>query len=209
MAATEIKAKVAVGCDQFFMAKCLTNTAEGVTYDEPFNVPINAVTNDSAEEKATYYFDNHKNDVVISGNGDEELGLVSSYIPLEILAPIIGQVYENGAMMVGAKNSALYACMWRTKLSDGKHRYHCAMLVDFTRPSNNSNTEEGTNANMLELTGTVKFTVKEWTLKDGTKKSFMFTQMDEGAVENVDLDTKWFEAVPTPDVIKTFTAAGA
>ena len=204
---TPIEAKVAVGCDMFYMAKNTANTAENTTYEEPFNVPINAVTNDSAEEKATYYFDNHKNDVVVSGNGDEELGLVSSFIPLEVLAPIIGQVFENGAMLVGAKENALYACMWRTKLSDGKHRYHCAMLVDFTRPANNANTEEGTNGSMLELTGTVKFTAKEWTLKDGTtKKSFMFTQMDEGAIEGVDLDKKWFEAVPTPDVIKTFTA---
>ncbi len=203
MAETAIQAKVAVGCDMFYMAKNLSNTAEGATYGTPFNVPINAITNDSAEEKATYYFDNHKNDIVVSGNADEELALVSSFIPLETLAPIIGQVYENGAMLVGAKESALYACMWRTKLSDGKHRYHCAMLVDFTRPSNNANTEEGTNANMLELTGTVKFTVKEWAITGG-KKSFMYTQMDEGALEGVDLDSEWFKAVPTPDVIKGF-----
>lgn len=204
MAENAINSKVAVGCDMFYMAKNLTNTDEGTTYSTPFNIPINAVTNDSAEEKATYYFDNHKSDVVVIGNGDEELGLVASYIPLEKLAPIIGHVYENGAMLVGAKDKALYACMWRTKLSDGKHRYHCAMLVDFTRPSNNANTEEGTNANMLELTGSVYFTKKEWTLADGTKKSFMYTQMDEGAVEGVDLDTKWFAEVPTPDVIKAF-----
>lgn len=202
--AGEIEAKVAVGCDMFYMAKNITNTVEGATYETPFNLPINAVTNDSAEEKATYYFDNHKNDVIVAGNGDEELGFVASFIPLEKLAPIIGQVYENGAMLVGAKSKALYACMWRSELSDGKHRYHCAMLVDFTRPANNANTKEGTNANMLELTGSVYFTVKEWELTDGTKKTFMYTQMDEGAIEGVDLDTKWFEAVPTPDVIKAF-----
>lgn len=201
--AEQINAKVAVGCDMFHVAKNLTNTVDECTFDTPFEIPINAVTNDSAEEKATYYFSNHKHDVVVSGNGEEELGLVASQLPLETLAGLIGQVYENGAMLVGAKSKALHACMWRTELSDGKHRYHCAMLCDFSRPSNNANTKEGTNANMLELTASVSFTVKEWETTNGNY-AFMYTQMDEGAIEGVDLDTKWFEAVPTPDIIKAF-----
>lgn len=197
------KAKVAVGCDMFYMAKNTANTADSCTYETPFSVPINAVTNDSAEEAATYYFDNGKNNVKITGNGDEELSLVSSFIPLKTLAEIIGQVYENGALLVGAKKEAEFACMWRTELSDGKHRYHCALLCNFMRPSNNANTKEGTNANMLELTAGVSFTVKEWAYTGG-KASFMYTQVDEGDIEGVDLDTKWFEAVPTPDAIKAF-----
>ena len=204
--AENVNAKVAVGCDMFYIAKNLTNTADGVTYGTPFEIPVNAVTNDSAEEKATYYFSNHKHDVVVSGNGDEELGLVVSQLPLDILASLIGQTYENGAMLVGQKSNALHACMWRTELSDGKHRYHCAMLCDFARPSNNANTKEGTNGNMLELTASVSFTAKEWDITGG-KKSFMYTQMDEGAVEGVDLDTVWFAEVPTPDVIKGFATA--
>ena len=198
------KAKVAVGCDMFHMAKNLLNTATECTYDTPFSVPINAVTNDSAEESATYYFDNGKNNVKITGNGDEELAIVASFIPLKTLAEIIGQVYENGALLVGAKKEALFACMWRTELSDGKHRYHCALLCNFVRPSNNGNTKEGTNANMLELTAGVAFTAKEWDITGG-KASFMYTQMDEeDAPVGVDLDVKWFEAVPTPDAIKAF-----
>lgn len=205
MANENLEAKVAVGCDMFHIAKNLTNTAEGCTYETPFEIPVNAVTNDSAEEKATYYFSNHKHDVVVIGNGEEELGLVVSQLPLEVLAGLIGQKYENGAMLVGQKSKALWACMWRTGLSDGKHRYHCAMLCDFSRPSNNANTKEGTNGNMLELTASVSFTAKEWEVTGG-KYQFMYTQMDEGAVTGVDLDTVWFAEVPTPDVIKTFTA---
>lgn len=198
------KAKVAVGCDMFHIAKNTANTATECTYETPFSVPINAVTNDSAEESATYYFDNGKNNVKVTGNGDEELSLVASFIPLETLAELIGQVYQNGAMLVGAKKEALFACMWRTELSDGKHRYHCALLCNFVRPSNNANTKEGTNANMLELTAGVSFTAKEWEYTGG-KASFMYTQMDEdSAPEGVNLDTKWFEAVPTPDAIKAF-----
>lgn len=200
-----ITAKVAVGCDMFYVARNLTNDANGCTYETPFEIPVNAVTNDSAEEKATYYFSNHKHDVIVTGNGEEELGLVVSQLPLEVLANLIGQTYENGAMLVGQKQKALYACMWRTELSDGKHRYHCAMLCDFSRPSNNANTKEGTNGNMLELTASVSFTAKEWDTTAG-KKQFMYTQVDEGAIEGVDLDTLWFADVPTPDVIKTFTA---
>lgn len=201
--AENLNAKVAVGCDMFYVAKNLTNNAEGCTYETPFEIPVNAVTNDSAEEKATYYFSNHKHDVVVTGNGEEELGLVVSQLPLEVLAGLIGQVYENGAMLVGQKSKALWACMWRTELSDGKHRYHCAMLCDFSRPSNNANTKEGTNGNMLELTASVSFTAKEWDVTGG-KYQFMYTQMDEGAVEGVDLNTAWFSEVPTPDVIKGF-----
>ena len=107
-------------------------------------------------------------------------------------------------MLVGQKQEALWACMWRTELSDGKHRYHCAMLCNFARPANNAATKEGTNGTMLELSASVKFTVKEWAVTGG-KYPFMFTQMDEeDAPSQVDLNTKWFEAVPTPDVIKAF-----
>lgn len=205
MAETMNGGRVAVGCDMFHIAKNLTNTAEGCTYETPVEIPINAVTNDSAEEKATYYFSDHKHDVIVTGNGDEEISFVASQIPLKQLAELIGQKYENGAMLIGAKDKSLWACMWRTTLSDKSHRYHCAMLCDFTRPSNNGATMEGTNGTMLELTASVFFTVKEWTLGDGTKKTLMYTQMDStDAPEGVDLDVKWFEAVPTPEAIAAF-----
>ena len=205
MAETTLSGRVAIGCDMFHVAKNLTNTAAGCTYETPREIPINAVTNDSAEEKATYYFSDHKHDVVVVGNGDEEISFVASQIPLKDLADLIGQKYENGAMLVGAKDKSLWACMWRTTLFDKSHRYHCAMLCDFTRPANSGATMEGTNGTMLELTASVYFTVKEWALTGGVKKALMYTQMDEAdAPTGVNLDTKWFEAVPTPEAIAAF-----
>ena len=144
-----------------------------------------------------HYYDNMPA-VVIESTGADEVTASVSAIPLDVLADITGQYYDEatGMFVEGARENKYFAIGYRTKKTDGTEVLVWRLKGTFSIPESTHNTEDdGTDANGQEITYT------------GISTTHKFTKTGKGAkainVETSDkVDTsKFFETVQTPDTI--------
>lgn len=156
------------------------------------------LTKSTESSSEAHYYDNMPA-VVIESTGSDEVTASVSAIPLDVLADITGQTYDETTNMFieGPRENKYFALGYRTKKTDGTEVYVWRLKGTFSIPESTHNTEDdGTDANGQEITYT------------GISTTHKFTKTGKGAKAiNVEADgkanvTDFFKTVQTPDSVK-------
>ena len=154
-------------------------------------------TTDSANE--THYYDNLPA-IVIDSVGSDEITINTSGIPLDVLADITGQYYDQTTGMLVEQESTpkYFAFGYITDKTDGTKVLVWRLKGKFSIPGTTSATkDDGTDANGQELTYTGISTVHKFTK---TGKPARAINIDT-SVNQAMTDATFFETVNTPDTI--------
>ena len=154
-------------------------------------------TTDSANE--THYYDNLPA-IVIDSVGSDEITINTSGIPLDVMADITGQYYdEQTGMLVEQESTPKYfAFGYITDKTDGTKVLVWRLKGKFSIPGTTSATkDDGTDANGQELTYTGISTVHKFTK---TGKPARAINIDT-SVNQAMTDATFFAQVNTPDTI--------
>lgn len=155
-------------------------------------------TTDSANE--THYYDNLPA-IVIDSVGSDEITINTSGIPLDVLADITGQYYDQTTGMLVEQESTpkYFAFGYITDKTDGTKVLVWRLKGKFSIPGTTSATkDDGTDANGQELTYTGISTVHKFTK---TGKPARAINIDTSVNQTITEDD-FFETVNTPDTIK-------
>ena len=186
------------GVDNCFIAKVLSDTKEGITYDTPIQLfPIGEVGKTTSSDSAVSYADN-KALIIVNSEGNDEISLTGFGISLENLALITGKKFDKdkGVFVDNQRSVEYFALLYREKLTNGKYRYHSRLKGTFNIPDEGAATEDdGTDSMGQELTYTGIFTEHEFTNGGSAKGIIIDTQYEGANVEG------FFETVQTPDTI--------
>lgn len=146
-----------------------------------------------------HYYDNVPA-IVISSTGSDEVTCTVSGIPLDVLADITGQAYDEttGAFIEGERDVKYFALGYKTKKTNGDEVYVWRYKGTFNIPDSTHATEDdGTDANGQEITYTGISTTHKFT---STAKRAKAINVDVGLGKaNV---TNFFDTVTTPDTLK-------
>ena len=158
-------------------------------------------TTDSTNE--AHYYDNIPA-VVVTNSAADEITISASAIPLDVLAEITGQNYDQttGALIEGPRDVKYFAIGYITKKTNGDLIYVWRYKGTFNIPDQTNATEnDGTDANGQELVYT------------GISTTHKFTKTGKGAKAlNVDLGkdlanvSTFFDTVTTPDQLQAKAA---
>lgn len=153
-------------------------------------------TTDSSNE--AHYYDNIPA-VVVSNTSSDEITISASAIPLDVLAEITGQYYDEatGSLVEGPRDVKYFAIGYKTKKTNGDEVYVWRYKGTFNIPDQTNATEnDSTDANGQEIVYT------------GISTTHKFTKTGKGAkAMNVDLGkdladvSAFFDSVVTPDSI--------
>ena len=175
------------------------NGTSGYTTGTPF--PIAAVAEiskvrDSTSE-AHYYNDIPA--VVITGESADTVTISASLIPLEAIAKITGQTYDDttGMLIEHERNTKYFAIGYITEDNLGHNICVWRLKGTFNVPDQtNSTRNDGTDANGQELVYTGVQTIHEFA-KNGKGARAVNVEEEKGLVDL----TNFFASVQTPDTI--------
>lgn len=175
------------------------DTSEYVTGEVKELAGVATLSKETESSSEAHYYDNIPA-VVIDATGADTVTIGTSAIPLETVADITGQDYdeETGTFIEGERTPKYFAIGYKTKKTNGKYVYVWRLKGTFGIPSSEHNTEDdGTDATGQELTFT------------GINTTHKFTKTGKTArAVNVDLGkdladvSNFFDEVVTPDTLK-------
>lgn len=189
------------GVSNAVYALVTADTSESITFgavkDFTGVAEIGRTTENSNE---AHYYDNIPA-IVIDSVGADEVTVSASGIPLDVLAELTGQFYDQATgMLVEQEGKAPYAAFgYKTEKTDGTTVYVWRLKGKFSIPATTSSTKnEGTDAAGQEIVYT------------GINTTHKFTKTGKGAkAVNVDTDVNasmtdatWFAEVQTPDTVQ-------
>lgn len=198
------------GFDKLVVAEVLkdnNNEGEGegyVTGDVTVLAPAGEISKTTPNDSAVKFYDN-KAFLVISSEGSDEVTLTVPQLPVSKIAKLLGKHLdeETGALMDSGKpGNKYFAIGYRLLFTDGTYRYiwrHKGMfkLGDEAAKSKDDTTD--TNNQTLTFTGIT--TDHNFTKTNEGSKAIVVDERDG----KCDVST-WFDAVVTPDSIKSKTA---
>lgn len=191
------------GIEGLVFAEVTEDTAEAYTTGEV--KPLAGVaelsrTTESSSE--AHYYDNIPA-VVVGSTGSDEVTISVSAIPMEILAEITGQVYDeaSGAYIEGERATKYFAIGYITKKVNGDLVYVWRYKGTFGIPDSTHATEnDGTDANGDEITFTGISTTHVFA-KTGKRAKAINVDVAAG---KADVST-FFDTVTTPDTLQVVT----
>lgn len=133
-----------IGINKFHVAKLLTDTETGATYDDVVSIPwLRSVQIEPENASETLYADNH-GVAVANAVSKFTLTIEMAALPLEYKALLLGHtVSADGIMTVNADDAAPYfAVMFEITKQNGKKRFVKFLKVQFSEPSENPQTKE-------------------------------------------------------------------
>lgn len=197
------------GVEDLVAAEVLTddNAAEGGGYTtgDVFDIAgIAEITKSTSSSNESHYYNNMPA-VVVSSTGADEVTLSVSAIPLDVLAKLTGQKYDEttGTLIEGDRETKYFAIGYKTKKTNGDYVYVWRLKGTFNIPESTHATEDdGTDANGQELTYTGITTTHKFTKvtdKNGNKKGAKAINVDLG--KNLADVSDFFDEVVTPDTL--------
>lgn len=197
------------GVEDLVAAEVLTddNAAEGGGYTtgDVFDIAgIAEITKSTSSSNESHYYNNMPA-VVVSSTGADEVTLSASAIPLDVLAKLTGQKYDEttGTLIEGDRETKYFAIGYKTKKTNGDYVYVWRLKGTFNIPESTHATEDdGTDANGQELTYTGITTTHKFTKvtdKNGNKKGAKAINVDLG--KNLADVSDFFDEVVTPDTL--------
>lgn len=185
------------GVEGLVAAELVKDDSDVIEYGEVFDIAgvaeIGKTTENSSE---THYYDNLPA-IVIDSVGADTVTCSVSAIPLNILAKITGQHYdeETGSFIEGQRESKYFALGYKTKKTNGQEVYVWRYKGKFSIPDSSHSTEtNGTEANGQEIVFTGINTTHKFT-KTGKSAKALNVDVALGKA-NVE---SFFDTVTTPD----------
>lgn len=188
------------GVEGLVYAEVTKDDKTGITFGEVKDLAGVAEigkSTDSASE--AHYYDNIPA-VVITSTGADTITISASAIPLDVLAEITGQTYDQatGAFIEEERQQKEFAIGYQTKTTDGQIIYVWRMKGSFNIPDQTSATEdEGTDANGQELVYTGINTIHKFSKTGKTAKAI---NVNASLQKCAQIPT-FFDTVQTPDTI--------
>ena len=196
------------GVEDLVAAEVLTdnnNEEEGYTTGEVFDIAgVAEISKSTSSSNESHYYNNMPA-VVVSSTGADEVTLSTSAIPLDVLAKITGQKYDEttGTLIEGDRETKYFAIGYKTKKTNGDYVYVWRLKGTFNIPESTHATEnDGTDANGQELTYTGINTTHKFNKvldKNGNKKGAKAINVDV-AKDLADV-SEFFDEVVTPDTL--------
>lgn len=156
------------------------------------------ISKTTASSSDVHYYDNAPA-ITIESAGSDEITCAVSAIPLDVLAKLTGQDYDEttGALIEGERKNVFFALGYKTKKTNGVEVYVWRLKGTFAVPdSKHAAINSGTDANGQEL----KYTNISTTHKfEKTKKGAKAVNVDLGR-DLADV-TDFFSTVTTPDTL--------
>ena len=146
------------GVRGFVVAELLSDTAEGLEYDDIFAVAgISGLNKATESNSEAHYYDNRAA-IVITSVGADTVTCNVSAIPLNVLAKITGQYYdaETKTLVEGSPKQPYFAAGYITENSAGEEVYVWRHKVRFAIPAAQHNTKDNSasaNGQQLVMTG--------------------------------------------------------
>ena len=195
------------GVSDLVAAEIIKDDAETFETDNPFEIAgVSEIGKSTEASSDTHYYDNVAA-VVIESTGKDTIQMNTSAIPLDTLANITGQDYDEttGTFIEGERTTKYFALGYKTKKTNGKEVYVWRLKGTFSIPDSTHKTEdEGTEANGQTMTYTGISTVHEFA-KTGKRARAVNTDLEK---DLVDVST-FFDEVQTPDTLKAKTQSKA
>lgn len=192
------------GCKDLVAAELLTDTNEGLTYGEVFDIAgLAELTRATENSSETHYYDDQPA-IVINSTGADTVTVNVSAIPMDVLAKITGQTYDSakGVFIEDSnRESKYFALGYKTAKTNGDEVYVWRLKGSFSIPDSQHTTKANdATANGQSITYTGIATTYRFTT---TSKSAKAINVDVAAgLTDV---SDFFDEVQTPD---TLTAAG-
>ena len=196
------------GVEDLVAAEVLTdnnNAEEGYTTGDVFDIAgVAEISKSTSNSNESHYYNNMPA-VVVSSTGADEVTLSTSAIPLDVLAKITGQKYDEttGTLIEGDRETKYFAIGYKTKKTNGDYVYVWRLKGTFNIPESTHATEnDGTDANGQELTYTGIITTHKFNKaldKNGNKKGTKAINVDV-AKDLADV-SEFFDEVVTPDTL--------
>lgn len=172
---------------------------QGYKTGEVFEIAgVAEVSKSTSNSNESHYYNNMPA-IVISSVGADEITCTVSAIPLDVLAKITGQTYDQakGALIEGNRQNKYFALGYKTKKTNGDEVYVWRYKGTFNIPDSAHATEnDGTDAQGQEITFTGISTTHKFASTGATAKGI-----------NVDVAagladvSAFFETVTTPDTL--------
>lgn len=163
-------------------------------------VPIAELSKSRDSSSDTHYYDN-KGLITVNSDGDDEVKINASGIPLEVLADITGQIYYHGALIETSRDIKQYAIGYRTSRTDNKNMLVWRNKGTFEVPEEAFKTrDDGTDAEGQEITFKGVETIHRFE-KANKKGSRAVVVPEDGEFDTTD----FFKTVQTPDTLKLKT----
>lgn len=184
-------------------AKLLTDTNDegGLTYDAPFEIAgTSELSRETENSSESHYYDNIPAIVIDSVGADTVTASVSA-IPLDVLAKLTGQHYDEatGMFIEGERTSDYFAIGYITDDTDGNEVYVWRLKVKCSIPSSTHTTKtNGTDANGQEITFTGINTQHKFASTGKTAKAVNL-EIAKGLTTYT--EAEFFAAVQDPDKV--------
>lgn len=184
-------------------AKLLTDDADSISYETPFDLcGTSSLSKTTEVSSAPKYYDNIPA-IIISGAGADEVAIDGSAIGLEERAKIMGEFYDeaSGLYVEGEPEITYHALGYITKKTDGTEMYVWRLKGTFGYPEDEHNTEDdGTDSTGNSITYTGVNTQHKFSKTGKTAKAVMIpAEKYKGG------EAAFFESVQTPDTVITTT----
>lgn len=177
-----------------------TGYETGKVFDIAGVAEIGKTTDNSTE---AHYYDNMPA-IVISSTGSDTITCSVSAIPMDVLAEVTGQTYDEtiGALIEGKREQRYFALGYKAKNTKGEEIYVWRYKGSFAIPDSTHSTENaGTDANGQSLVYTGISTTYKFANADGTSSELRSININT-ALKLVDTST-FFDKVTTPDMLAT------
>lgn len=188
------------GVSNAVYAPVLTDTPEAFTTGTVKDFTgVSEIGKSTDSSNETHYYDNLPA-IVIDSVGSDEISINSSGIPMDVIADITGQYYdENTGMLVEQEGTPGYfAFGYITDKTDGTKVLVWRLKGKFSNPGTTAATKnDGTDANGQELTYTGVSTLHKFN-KNG--KPARAVNIDT-SVNSTMTEADFFATVQTPDTI--------
>lgn len=188
------------------IAEVTKDTAEEITFGEVMSLAgVSEISKSTESSNEPHYYDNQPM-VTVSSTGNDEIGVNTSALPLDVYAKITGQNYnaEKGVLIEGERKQKYFAFGYITKLTDGTEMFVWRLKGTFNIPDDTHTTEDdGTEANGQELTYTGINTTHKFDKNvdgSGNKMSARAVTLNT-SVDKSMTETAFFSKVQTPDTL--------
>ena len=182
-------------------AKMLTDDKEGITYDPPFEVAGTAeLSRETENSSESHYYDNVPA-IVIDSVGADTVTCSVSAIPLDVLAKLTGQRYDDtvGMLIEGERTSDYFAIGYITEDTNGEEVFVWRLKVKCSIPSSTHATKnDGTDANGQEIVFTGINTQHKFSATGATAKA---VNLEMAKKLTTYTEAEFFAEVQTPDAV--------
>lgn len=193
------------GVDNLVAAEVLKDDVDGIVYGSPFAIAGTASIGRTTENATeTHYYDNIPA-IVITSEGADTITCGVSGIPLDVLAKITGQTFDEltGALIEGERVQKYFALGYKTSKTDGTDVYVWRLKGSFAIPDSTHNTKNASaEANGQEVVFTGISTTYKF-IKTGKQAKAVNVDAGLGLADV----SNFFASVQTPDTLTSVAVA--